>query len=331
MLPYDNFKDALYNCGIISHLDYVREFNKNNWTDIWLNTANNIVNFDSKYVMFISSELEGETTILYHPNLQMILNNIDEKMIKNQIVKGYDTKRNRVHVHYLGDGIIRIGNVSNGPLIFQFEIPTFEDLLKKKDYYYFINSLNSTERHNEIQGLLIGLGLSMGYKVKVAKNDRKGIHKNTPLQELATLTIEDLQIKNLNERKSKNSIDRIDVIWYDDVSNRVVAAFEVEFSYDYDSAYMRLGELNYHCTEYVSSIYSIIVGESAAYSTANERSRMQVVKQNFLKNKLCYLPMEKLAESLLIKDNLGFGQHIQTQRDVFFNKKLIQINKGLIH
>lgn len=329
MLYNDRLKDILRNSGIISHNDYIRKFDDNNWTDIWLNTVKKTVTQDSNYIMFVNSVKRNESIILYHPSLMTIENEIDEKMIKTNRIKGYDRKRNRVHVHYLGEGLIRIGNKSNSQLTFQLEIPTIEDLISKKNYLCRLNTLPKNERHKEVQGYLISLGLSMGYEVKVAINDRKKQYNMTTLGEIATLSIEDLYIENLSEGISKNRIDRIDVIWFDNEICKVAVAFEIEFSGNYDGVYNRLGELNKYCYDYISSVYSIVVGERNDYYNAYQYSKMEVVRQNFAHNNLCYLTIDNLAEMLILKDILGFRQQINAQRHAFFNK-LYQMNNEII-
>lgn len=329
MIKNDRLREILRNTGIISNIDYDRSFNKVTWTDMWLNTVEKNIDSDSKYILFLNSDLNEENIILSYPSLQEIVDVIYKRMIETNDVTGYDRNRHRVHVYYEDNGIIRIGNKVKDPITFQFEIPTIEDLIRKKNYLYRLKTLESKERHSEIQGLLINLGLSMGYKIKVASNDKSKLSKKANLKETTILNIEDLNIKNLTERVSKTRIDLIDIIWFDSDQEKIIAAFEVEFSKNYYGAYSRLGELNTHYSDYVSSIYSIIVGDD--YNNAYEHSKMEVVKQNFTNNKLCYLNLENLANMLSIQDVLHSDDNFKSLRDAFFNDRtLIQMNKNII-
>ncbi|MBN8812354.1 MULTISPECIES: type II restriction endonuclease [unclassified Sphingomonas] len=99
---------------------------------------------------------------------------------------------------------------------------------------------NETDRtHAEIQAWLRDLGLSLGYDVWIAANDRGRLHEGVPLGRGCLEHLPD----TIATATGADSIRLIDVLWLDRTHAGVAAAFEVEHSTSIYSGIVRMLDL----------------------------------------------------------------------------------------
>ena len=87
--------------------------------------------------------------------------------------------------------------------------------------------------------MLRDLGLSLGYAVWIASNDRGRIYANGRLGDgcLETLAL------SLTDARAAEAVRLIDVLWIDPTAGRVAAAFEVEHTTSIYSGILRMLDL----------------------------------------------------------------------------------------
>jgi type II restriction enzyme len=108
--------------------------------------------------------------------------------------------------------------------------------------------------HTEVQGWLRDLGLSLGFEIWIASNDRSRPYGSGKLGDrcLAQLPI------HMTEKGLAEAISFIDVIWFKRGVASVVAAFEVEHTTSIYSGILRLLDLAHHDTgESLKSLYLV--------------------------------------------------------------------------
>lgn len=301
MESHKQLKEKLKNNNLISPIDQITACGKHGFTDLHFTKLDKRLTQDSKY--YIAINIDNKPIILNHPNFFNLRQEIDEKMIKKEFFTGYDRKNNRVIFHYKGDGIFRIGN-KNGINEFttKFNICNLHMLAKRNNYKLFIESLPSKDRHPAIQILLCELGISLGFKVKVAKNDLKPIINSDYSLEIREnlLSIPNIDLSNIKEERVKKNIDLIDVLWCDSFTSNIIAAFEVERSKNYDAVLRRLAAIE------SSSTYLVCVGDDF-YNFKN--TTMNPIFFNWFKSKnLNYLNMESLFS--MLDENKKYGNSI---------------------
>ncbi|GAN97999.1 hypothetical protein Geu3261_0368_002 [Komagataeibacter europaeus NBRC 3261] len=93
--------------------------------------------------------------------------------------------------------------------------------------------------HTEIQGWLRDLGLSLGYDVWIAANDRSRPWQDGKLGDGCLSVLPGFT----TETQGAESVRLIDVLWLDQESHRIVAAFEVEHSTTIYSGIVRMLDL----------------------------------------------------------------------------------------
>jgi type II restriction enzyme len=93
--------------------------------------------------------------------------------------------------------------------------------------------------HTEVQGWLRDLGLSLGYQVWIAANDRNRPHDGGRLGDRC---LDRLPV-TLEQTPGSDSIRLIDVLWLERESDRVSGAFEVEHTTSIYSGIVRLLDL----------------------------------------------------------------------------------------
>jgi type II restriction enzyme len=97
----------------------------------------------------------------------------------------------------------------------------------------------SERTHTEMQAWLRDLGLALGYRVWIAANDRGRLFEGTPLREGCL----DLLPDEIATAPGADAIRLIDVLWLEQDSARVAAAFEVEHSTSIYSGIVRMLDL----------------------------------------------------------------------------------------
>lgn len=310
MQVHKQLKKKIEDNKLISSLDLLRSCNTHGFTDLSFSKLDLTLNPESKYLIAIN--IDNKPKILYHPDFYNLRQEIDEKMIKKTYYGGYDLLRNRVLIHHLGDGKCRIGNKKGiDEFTTQFEECNFNLLAKRNNAEAFIKFLSNDEKHRALQVLIAELGISLGYKVKIANNDKTNILKQDYIEpdiehdlisiddieadiEYDLTSIDDIQLANIQRLKSKDNINLIDVIWYDNNSKCIVAAFEVELSRNYDALLRRLGPL----IKLPYLPYLICVGVAKDYKVFKRSALDPYFYKDFKNTKLKYLRLEDLYKIL---------------------------------
>lgn len=298
---HKKLKDKIQKNQLISSIDQITACGNHGFTDLHFTNLDKKLTKDSKY--YISLNIDNTAIILNHPNLYNLRKEIDEKMIKTNYFSGYDKKNNRVILHYENDGIFRIGNYrSTEKFLTRFDICDFHLLAKRNNYKFFIECLSNKDKHRAIQILICELGISLGFKVKVARNDLSSICSSVYSSDIKDnlLTIKDLNLNNIEEGLSLNVIDLIDVLWLDKVTDNIIVAFEVERSKNYDSVLRRLSNISNPNT------YLICVGDD--YFNFKNTLINPVYFNWFNSRNLNYLTLDSLF--LMLNENKKYGNLI---------------------
>lgn len=108
--------------------------------------------------------------------------------------------------------------------------------------------------HTEMQYHLLKVGKALGYDVISAANDRGKCHGD---QRFSFLSLPKFPVLNV-EKDTLNTIQLIDVVWFERGSNRVVCAFEVEKSTSIYSGILRLSDLALSFSEKPATLFLII-------------------------------------------------------------------------
>lgn len=316
MQVHKELKKMIEDNQLISPLDHLRSCGNHGFSDLNLTKIDNKIRPESKYL--IALNLNDKPIILSHPNFYDFREEINEKMIKKAYYGGYDSKKNLVKLHYLGDGKFRVGNKKGiDEFITMFDQCNFHQLAKRYNYKTFINSLNNNEKHRALQVLICELGISQGYHVKIARNDLSYILSCDYTSDIknSLVYLENLELSSIKQLNAKSKIDLIDIIWYDHENKKIVAAFEVERSKKYDAVLRRLSYLN----DLPYNPYLICVGTD--YSGFRNIAHADMYMQYFKNKKIKYLPLCSLYSLLIENDKYGKLLSI----DNLFTKNLLDI------
>jgi type II restriction enzyme len=121
---------------------------------------------------------------------------------------------------------------------------------------------------------LLKIGHSLGYDVIAASNDRS---RNCYGQNFSFISLPSFPTMNC-DREVLNTIQLIDVLWFQKGTNNVIAAFEVEKSTSIYSGILRLSDLSYTIADGDEVLY-LIVPESREKDVVLQLSR-PAFKQN---------------------------------------------------
>lgn len=316
MQVHEKLKKTLKDNKLVSPFDHLRSCGDHGFTDLAFTKLDLKITSESKY--FIAININNKPIILSHPNFYDFRQEINEKMIEKNYYGGYDKNKNRVILHYKGDGKFRVGNKKGSDeFLTSFEECNFHQLTKRSNYKSFIKFLPNNEKHRALQVLICELGISQGYNVKIARNDKKSIllcdYKSDIENDL--ISIKDIELSSIVETNAKDNIDLIDVLWYESNSKHIIAAFEVERSKNYDAALRRFS----YTTSLPYSPYLICVGDDYF---GFKNSTLNPMFYNWFKNSnLKYLTLDSLYT--ILNDNDKYGRHISI--NLLFNKHLIDV------
>lgn len=125
--------------------------------------------------------------------------------------------------------------------------------LLKKRHSEIIEEQKEENIHTRMQYHLLKVGVALGYDVISASNDRGRCHEgnNFSFISLSVFPIIDVS-KNIF-----NTINLIDVVWFEKGSNKIICAFEVEKSTSIYSGILRLSDLSYSFTDKDLELYLI--------------------------------------------------------------------------
>lgn len=110
--------------------------------------------------------------------------------------------------------------------------------------------------HTEMQYTLLKIGNSLGYDVIAASNDRSRNYKGNQFSAISLATFPETAV----EKETLNTIGLIDVVWFEQGTSRVVAAFEVEKSTSIYSGILRLSDLALSFSDQSADLYLIVPG-----------------------------------------------------------------------
>ncbi|NJD78928.1 MAG: hypothetical protein FIB08_17850 [Candidatus Methanoperedens sp.] len=93
--------------------------------------------------------------------------------------------------------------------------------------------------HTKIQYLLMKIGISLGYDVIAASNDRTKSYNNENFSFISLPELPQIEVRD----DVKKTIALIDVVWFEKGTNKLVSAYEVEKSTSIYSGILRLTDL----------------------------------------------------------------------------------------
>lgn len=108
--------------------------------------------------------------------------------------------------------------------------------------------------HTEMQYHLLKIGSALGYDVIAAANDRS---RSCHGQNFSFMSLQSFPVMSC-EKDVLNTIQLIDVLWFQKGTNNVIAAFEVEKSTSIYSGILRLTDLSYTIADGDEVLYLIV-------------------------------------------------------------------------
>lgn len=128
---------------------------------------------------------------------------------------------------------------------------------------------HNDQSHTQVQGWLRDLGLSLGYQVWVANNDKGRQYANGRLDEgcLAELP------PAIRASSAHDTIALIDVLWLDMASGKMTMAFEVEHSTSIYSGIVRMLDLALGVPEHEGSTFFLVAPDARESDVRAQFSR----------------------------------------------------------
>ncbi|MDZ4714144.1 MAG: hypothetical protein SH819_01635 [Cytophagales bacterium] len=144
-------------------------------------------------------------------------------------------------------------------IIIEGQVISDEDkakLLKQynKRHKEVLSEKHEEDLHTEMQYHLLKIGKALGYDPIAATNDRGKCHSEINFSFISLNKFPELSV----EKDTLNTIQLIDIIWFEKDTNKTVCAFEVEKSTSIYSGILRLTDLAISFADHNTSLFIII-------------------------------------------------------------------------
>ncbi|MBN8852733.1 MAG: hypothetical protein BGO55_03150 [Sphingobacteriales bacterium 50-39] len=156
--------------------------------------------------------------------------------------------------------------------------------------------------HTNMQYHLLKIGNALGYDVIPAANDRSKICHG---QSFSFMSLSSFPTMSC-DRETLNTIQLIDVLWFQKGTNNVVAAFEVEKSTSIYSGILRLTDLSFTIADGDEVLY-LIVPDARERDVVLQLSRPAIRKNNVPIRYILFSDLQQHCESLC---KFGDSHHI---------------------
>jgi hypothetical protein len=309
--------------NIVKPWDTNRACGKSDYFDIAELKTKNIIRPSSKLIVTRPTEYPEQSITLVYQNWEDKFSEIKEKILDKGYYEGFETDSKKIKCWFEDENILRFGTKKTDSVYIQFEKADLNSFIKQK--HYFIDKETSQKQHLSYQAQISALGVYFGFYSKLARKERNQSIYEVELNTVATLSMRDLNINNLVEKKSMEQIDFIDVLWTEE-DGKVIAAFEVELKRVWRDVLSRFQTLKLSCSNYGDDIFYIIVGDNPDkdYPIIREWIKTPNFYRDFQNCKIKYLPIQKLIYILAMRDKNRSSNLLY--RDFFNNDTLLDLN-----
>lgn len=125
--------------------------------------------------------------------------------------------------------------------------------------------------HNEMQYHLLKIGVSLGYDVTPASNDKNKAFNGNSFSFISLNVFPELPL----DKETQNTIKLIDVLWFQKGTNNIMGAFEVEKSTSIYSGILRLSDLHFSIAD-GDEVFYIIIPESREKDVIQQLNRPSI-------------------------------------------------------
>lgn len=131
--------------------------------------------------------------------------------------------------------------------------------------------------HSEMQYHLLKIGVSLGFDVTPASNDKSKSFNGQSFSFVSLNKFPELPC----DKDTQNTIKLIDVLWFEKGTNNIIGAFEVEKSTSIYSGILRLSDLYYSISD-GDEVFYIIIPDSREKDVILQLNRPSVKNSNML-------------------------------------------------
>jgi type II restriction enzyme len=147
--------------------------------------------------------------------------------------------------------------------------------------------------HTEMQYHLLKIGNALGYDVIAASNDRS---RNCQGQSFSFISVQNFPTITA-EKEVLNTIQLIDVLWFEKGTSNVIAAFEVEKSTSIYSGILRLADLSYSIAD-GDEVFYLVVPDSREKDVRLQLSRPAIRINNIPMKYIVFSELRQHCDAL---------------------------------
>ena len=147
--------------------------------------------------------------------------------------------------------------------------------------------------HNEMQYHLLKIGISLGYDVTPASNDKNKSFGEQSFSFISLSKFPELPC----DKETQNTIKLIDVLWFSKGTNTIIGAFEVEKSTSIYSGILRLSDL-YFSISNGKEVFYIIIPNSREKDVIQQLNRPIIKKSKILIKYILFSELRKNCDAI---------------------------------
>jgi type II restriction enzyme len=172
----------------------------------------------------------------------------------------------------------------------------------KKRHANIIEEQKEENLHTEMQYHLLKIGATLGYDVISASNDRGRCHDGNSFSFISLPSFPEISV----DKGIFNTINLIDVVWFEKGTNKIVCAFEVEKSTSIYSGILRLCDLSCSLMDKDLSLY-LISPDSREKEVLMQLNRPSIKSNNIPVHYILFSDLHQHCDALC---KFGDSKHI---------------------
>lgn len=172
----------------------------------------------------------------------------------------------------------------------------------KKRHAYLLEEKKEDNLHTEMQYHLLKIGAALGYNVISASNDRGRCHEGNNFSFISLPSFPEINVT----KDIFNTINLIDVVWFEKGTNKIVCAFEVEKSTSIYSGILRLCDLSCSLMDKDLSLY-LVSPDSREKEVLMQLHRPSIKSNNIPVHYIQFSDLRQHCEALC---RFGESKHI---------------------
>ncbi len=165
--------------------------------------------------------------------------------------------------------------------------------IQKKRHREVMAEKDQEDAHSEMQYHLLKIGKALGYDVISAPKDRSKCHDGNNFSAVSLANFPEINV----DKETRETVELIDVVWFEHGTSRIASAFEVEKTTSLCSGILRLADLYYSFPSDPSSLF-LVIPDDRKPELRRQFRRPSIKKENIEAYYVLFSDLRKYCDGL---------------------------------